>query len=49
MHAQTRPFEPTNPNTCKWGGVPVVINCAIFLKIGQGVSELAHPENGISY
>jgi len=38
------PFEPTNPNTCMWGGVPDAINCAIFLKIGQGVSELAYPE-----
>jgi len=27
-----------------WGGVDDVINCANFLKIGQGVSELAYPE-----
>ena len=43
-HAQTRPFEQIDPKTCMWGGVPDVINCANFLKIGQGVSELAYPE-----
>jgi len=33
------PFEPIYPKTCVWGGIPNIINCAIFLKIGQGVSE----------
>ena len=32
------PFEPTDPNTCLWGGVPDVINRAIFLKIDPRVS-----------
>jgi len=26
------PFEPIDPKTCMWGGVPGVINCAIFFE-----------------
>ena len=26
------PFEPTDPNTCMWGGVPDVINPAKFFE-----------------
>jgi len=38
------PFEPIDPNSCVWGGIHDVISCANFLKIGQGVSEMAYPE-----
>jgi len=35
------PFELTEPNTCMWGGVPDVINRAIFWKIDPRVSVLS--------
>jgi len=38
------PFEPTDPNICMWGGVPDVINPAIFFENRPKVSELAYPE-----
>jgi len=38
------PFEPIDPSICMWGGVPDVINPAIFLKIDPRVLELADAE-----
>jgi len=29
-HAQTRPFEPIDSNSCMWGGVADIINCTKF-------------------
>jgi len=50
MHAQHAPFEPIDPIlACGVGSTTQPINCANFLKIGQGVSELAYPKNGISH
>jgi len=43
------PFEPTDPNSCIWGGVHDVINCANFFEnrsrgLGAGIPR----KNGIS-
>ena len=42
------PFEPIDPKTCVWDGVPDVISCANFFE--NWSRGLGHtPKNGISH
>jgi len=49
------PFEPTDPKTCTWGGVPDVINCANFFEnwsrgLGAGIPrKTAFPTESVHH